>query len=113
MTPSFSHLAALLARLRPHLRIAHRIPGRVRLKLSPGVVGAVPVGELTPALSTLTAYRGVGEARVNLAALSAIVGYDPSVIADSFWEDCLSVPVEELEALLSATLRPRTEITPP
>ncbi len=97
-------LTDLLSRLRRHLSIAHQVPGRVRLRVGLGALAEVQARPIESGVSDLKRYRGVTETRVNLAARSAVISYDPKVIPDTFWPRCLSVPEAELPALLADVL---------
>lgn len=71
-----------LRRLARHLTVAHHVAGRVRLRLSPP---ALPrLGELPKGV--LHALPGVAAVRINPAAGSVVVEYDPAVIEPGLWE---------------------------
>lgn len=66
-------------------RIAHHIPGRVRLKLDGAAEGsAIQVRDFLDSASKASGIRSVN---VNLLARSCVVEYDPGLIAPSAWQD--------------------------
>ncbi len=88
-TPDPWHVVSAYA---PHLRIAHQIAGRVRLKLAAAAlddpqVRALDGARLKEALATV---RGVQEVSINLLARSCTVAYDNAAIPDAAWPDLLA-----------------------
>jgi hypothetical protein len=87
--PSFdlANLARLL-RLRAELSIVHQVPGRVRLRLGPGVLTLAHDEGSSPeqAIEWLVALPGVRGVRINAAAASLIIEYDPRRLEPSDWE---------------------------
>lgn len=76
----------------PHLRIAHQIAGRVRLKLDVTALDepalrALGVGRLKQALA---AVRGVHAIQLNPLALSCTINYDSLIVPDAAWPDLLA-----------------------
>ncbi len=76
----------------PHLRIAHQIAGRVRLKLD---AAALDVPELKQMggnrlKQALDSIRGVRDIQLNLLARSCVVAYDNDTIPDAAWPDLLA-----------------------
>lgn len=103
-------LTSLMVSLRSHVTIAHHIPGRVRLRIGLGALGVVSgrdQGRARFSLTDLAAFAGIETVRLNTAAQSAIVTYDPGVIPEAFWRECLTVPEDRLASLIAATLRMR------
>lgn len=69
-------------------RIAHHIPGRVRLKLDgPAEGSTADVRRFVDAASRASGIRSVS---VNPLARSCVVEYDPALIAPSAWQDVVS-----------------------
>jgi len=82
----------VLSTYAPHLRIAHQIAGRVRLKLAAAAlddpqVRALDGARLKEALATV---HGVREIAINLLARSCTVAYDNLTIPDAAWPDLLA-----------------------
>lgn len=103
-------LAALLARFAPHVRIAHHIPGRVRLKLDAAALkeagvsaGALPLkGAWAGGDATLPSVQCV---RWNLLAHSCTIEYDTARIAPAAWPDLLAERDTEAAQALRALLQ--------
>ena len=79
---------AAMRRLTALLRIAHHIPGRVRLKLN-----VAAAGEMTEIIAVAKNFGrsfenapGIRSVSVNPAALSCVVEYDPGRIPPAEWE---------------------------
>jgi hypothetical protein len=92
------------------LRIAHHIPGRIRLKLLPDmdVQGPEAVATATRLSSALHQTPGIRSVSLNPLARSCTVEYDPSVIPAEAWSDFLKgiqTPAATilLDALTAAT----------
>jgi hypothetical protein len=80
---------SMLAGIAPHLSIAHRVPGRIRLKLAALDDGRARHGAraLEAALAEL---RGLRSVRINALARSCVIEYDNGIIPDSAWPDLLA-----------------------
>lgn len=78
-------LDAFLA-LRRHLKIAHHMPGRIRVRIGAGVFE--DLGKVDRSLfdRILGAVAGIKDVRVNPAAGSIVVAYTPSMIEPAWWE---------------------------
>lgn len=72
------------------LRIAHHVPGRVRLKLEGGAGLAGAVAEVQAFVKLLEAVEGIGAVSLNLLARSCTVEYDPRRIAPNAWRDLVA-----------------------
>lgn len=90
--PSAADLWRIVSKFLPSLRLAHQIPGRVRLKLD--VVGLLASNlgkdDIEHLQSALGAMRGVRSIRLNLPARSCAVEYDSTIIPDAAWADLLA-----------------------
>ena len=93
----------------PYLRLAHQIPGRVRLKLDAAALD-VPLlrGLGAQALQqALASVRGVQDFSFNLLARSCVITYDNATIPDAAWPDLLaqrpSASAQTLVAILHET----------
>lgn len=80
-----------LLRLTALLRIAHHIPGRVRLKLdaTAGADLAAAAGDIAALNRALSAVPAIRSVSVNRLALSCTIEYDPAAIPPSAWPDLL------------------------
>lgn len=71
-------------------RVAHHIPGRLRVKLG-GDTGRLPgKAEALALLDRLRSLEGVAAVQVNALARSCTVEYAPGVILPEAWDDLLS-----------------------
>ena len=74
------------------LRIAHHIPGRVRLKLSAEGTTEL-LGMIDQAkrfIRSIADIPGIRSVNLNPAARSCVVEYDPALIPPSVWQDLVS-----------------------
>lgn len=67
----------LLSRLRPHVTLAHHLPGRLRLRAGIGLAAS----GLTGALEGLRTTPGVDRVTVSPATGSVLVEYDPASLS--------------------------------
>jgi hypothetical protein len=100
------NLADLLA-LRRGLDIVHQVPGRIRLRLGPEIwAWATSLGlDATSAGawlggSGLSAVAGVTGARLNAAAASLVIEYDPDRLDQEWWETLILGEDDEALALV-------------
>ena len=96
---------SVLLRFARCLRIAHHIPGRVRLKLV--VEGDFALdGGIDAAkrfIRSITAIPGIRSVNLNPLARSCVVEYDPALIPPAAWQDVVSgTGSAEAEVLLQA-----------
>jgi hypothetical protein len=94
-----------LLRFATLLRIAHHIPGRVRLKLAvengSGLIDAA--AEAKRFIRSVTGVPGIRAVSLNPLALSCVVEYDPALISPSVWNDLVAgTRSAAAEALLQA-----------
>ena len=92
-------------------RVAHAIPGRLRLRLEGGEWTPASTAGLGGRLDELRALRGVGEVRLNPGARSLTVRYDPNLLAEGAVLDALTaagirVAEEEPAGVGDAASRP-------
>jgi hypothetical protein len=85
-------VARWLAAIVPHLRIAHQVGGRVRLKLDAAAASAPVVrdGGGARLQRFFGALPGVRSIAFNPLARSCVVEYDSAVIPDAAWPDLLA-----------------------
>lgn len=89
--------------LRRHVDVAHHVPGRIRLKLAIAALAELPGFAPEPFLALLQQLP-VRIARVNMAALSVVVEYDPAVIAPAEWTTLLRGDASDALAVLDRHL---------
>lgn len=88
--------------LRRHVSIAHHVPGRIRLKLDLRALAELPKVDPSPFVDLVSRIRGVKATRVNAAALSVVVEYDPQQIPAPLWPRLLTADAAEVERVLAA-----------
>lgn len=72
------------------VRIAHHIPGRIRLKLAEGAAAPAALGDVQRFVRAATAVPGIRGVTLNPLARSCVVEYDPAVFPPSAWQDLLA-----------------------
>lgn len=70
-------------------RIAHHVPGRIRLKLADGPIPAEAKALATRMADAFSRAPGIREVSVNPLARSCVVSYDPAAIPPSAWGDLI------------------------
>lgn len=95
----------LFLRLRPHLAIAHHVPGRIRLRVGFGALSVIgDAGASAPTLDRLAPLFAPGSIRVNPQARSVVITHDPARFPIGFWRDCLDGPEERARAAIVAAM---------
>jgi len=92
--------------LRNLVSIAHHVPGRIRLKLDPGILQH-PAAKHLSSLSSAKPEVGLKDARLNILARSLVLEYDTSRISPDEFETFLNgkdIPKAEQAALKTAAL---------
>lgn len=90
--------------LRRHLRIAHHIPGRIRLRIGAAVFREIRGVGPEILDRVLGAIDGIEAVQVNKAAGSVVINYKPAVIRPSWWDTLLRGDEQEATALLQRLL---------
>lgn len=90
--------------LRPYLSIAHHIPGRLRLRVSPKVLASGIRIDLAAAEALLRSMKGVVDLRVNKTAGSVVIEYRPYELVPEVWEQLLVGEPAAVAAELDARL---------
>lgn len=88
--------------LRRFISIAHHVPGRIRLKLDFRALAHLPNVDPAPFAALVGRIQGVKTTRLNAAALTVVVEYDPQLIAAAIWPRLLVADAEEVERVLAA-----------
>lgn len=93
---------ALLLRLRQGLGIVHHVPGRIRLRLGAAIRDWArdPRLDAGRARDWLCAVAGVTATRLNPAAASLIVEYDPGRLEPDWWETLVLGDDDDVLALV-------------
>jgi hypothetical protein len=81
---------ALVLRHATCLRIAHHLPGRVRLKLGDAADDATRLSDLQSILRALSGCPGIISAEINALARSCLILYDTKEIGPSAWADLVA-----------------------
>ena len=90
--------------LRRHLKIAHHIPGRIRLRVGASVFKDLGKVDTQVFDRILGAIDGIRDVRVNAAAGSVVIAYTPTMIQSSWWETLLKADDDKATALLQRLL---------
>lgn len=98
-----SDIETLLA-ARRHCRIAHHVPGRLRLRFDPLALQAAPRALTGRLQAALTAMAGVRRTEINAAAFSVTVHYDAAVLAPALWDRILTGDAAAAAAALGGVL---------
>ncbi len=84
-----------IAKLRRYIGVKHHIPGRLRIKFDPKIVMDKQALQLAREHHELP--PGVHDTRINLAARSVIIEYDPKRIAPEILEQ-LATTKDDIQA---------------
>lgn len=84
--------------LRRHLKIAHHIPGRVRLRAGPSVFKELASIDHSVVDRMLQAIDGIEDVRINKVAGSVVVVYAPDTVEPDHWHTLIDG--EDADALL-------------
>lgn len=84
--------SAALLRFATLLHIAHHIPGRIRLKLSPEGERRLlqALDEARQFGAVMKGVPGIRAIRINAPARSCVVDYDPALIPPAAWHDLVA-----------------------
>lgn len=87
-------------KLRKHIKIAHHVPGRIRVRLMLSALKQLP--DIDPAIleSLQTEAQGIDEVRINRVAGSAAISYDTTKILPASWETIINGEHELAEQTL-------------
>ena len=83
--------ARLLLEMRRHLRIVHHIPGRLRVRAGVGLLEVARKwrGRRIGLDEAVRVIGGIRNARVNSAAATAVIEYDPTRVTPDSWHRLL------------------------
>jgi predicted ABC-class ATPase len=100
--------------LRRHLRIAHHIPGRIRLRIGASVFKELGGVDRSLFDRILGAIDGITDVRVNAAAGSVVIAYAPGKIQSQWWDTLLNAEdgqaIGLLHQLLDGALAPAARV---
>lgn len=82
--------ARALLQLRDRIDIAHHLPGRIRLRLRTSAVRGLPRVSAASARALLQRLDFIHDLRVNAAAGSVVIDYDPVRLPPAHWETLLA-----------------------
>jgi len=103
--PDPPELAWLLAG-RPHCRVVHHLPGRLRLRLDFHGLSAALAGQPARLEALLGRLRGIQRTEVNPGAASVVIHYDPAQLPDALWQALLNGENAAARAALLQLLPP-------
>ncbi|MEQ8602097.1 MAG: hypothetical protein RIB45_02170 [Marivibrio sp.] len=90
--------------LRRHVSVAHHVPGRIRVRLAASALKEAKAVDRAAFDRILAALDGVKDVRVNAAAGSAVIAYDPARLPPKEWDRLLTADEETARALLGGWL---------
>lgn len=95
-TLDFSALPAL----RRHVAVVHHVPGRIRLRIGASILAAGSGIDTAALRHLLDSMTGIIDVRMNAAAASLAIQYDPKSIPPADWETLLQGEAELVHALV-------------
>lgn len=91
--------------LRTHIQIAHHIPGRIRLRLLPSVLGSATGFDRRLLQLPFAALKGIRSVRINPAALTAVIEYDTAILPADWWQTAIAGSEDQALALAAPLQR--------
>lgn len=104
-TPPHPDITALLA-ARRYCRIAHHVPGRLRLRFDPLGLTAALGGRLAALDAALARVAGIERTELNVTACSLVIHYDTRRLEAASWDRLLTGSEAAAIAVLEAALPP-------
>lgn len=99
--------------LRRHLKVAHHIPGRIRLRIAAAVIEDLGKVDGKVFDRILHAIDGIKDVRLNALAGSIVISYTPARIEPAWWETLVhgedATAIALLHRLLGNELAPAVE----
>ncbi len=89
---------------RQALRIVHHVAGRIRLRIGPALYGRLAAVNGNGVQGLLQSLDGIRGFRVNAAAATVVIEYDPGRLAPGLWEALLEGSDDEAEQVLGRLL---------
>lgn len=98
-------LSIPLHALLKHSKLNHHIPGRLRIKYSKNITNHVQISELKELKEVLTGSGAIHDIRINATGFTAIIQYDPALIAPALWGEVFETHEEgKIKEVLNLTL---------
>lgn len=95
--------------LRHHLSIVHQLPGRIRFRVALSLLDRSNGIDLGSMKGILSCIHGLRDIRINPAAATVVIEYDPTRLASSLWEALVNGGDQEalgaIDGLLGRTPR--------
>jgi hypothetical protein len=85
MSHAFNDDIDILLDMRRHLSIVHHVPGRIRLRIGPGLWGLANKVDDNLLRKMLDRLEGIRDVRVNMAVASLVIEYDFKQIHPDNW----------------------------
>ncbi len=92
--------------LRRHMKIAHHIPGRIRLKIGVSALKELGTVNKSDVEGFLNEIDGIKEVRINEAAGSVVISYAPGRVAPERWEQLMHADRKQAGPLLESMMKP-------
>ena len=104
--PATSHpaIGQLLA-LRQHLSIVHQLPGRIRLRIAASLFSQIHDFDLDTVKGVLASSHGIQDVRLNPAAATVIIEYDPTRLTPGLWPALLHGEEAEARTIIGQLLQ--------
>lgn len=99
-----SELMARALAFRQALSVVHHVAGRIRLRVAPVLYGRLAAVNGNGVQGLLQSLDGIRGFRVNPAAATVVIEYDPGRLAPGFWEALLEGSDDEAEQVLGRLL---------
>ena len=104
--PQASHQAiGQLLTLRRHLSIVHQLPGRIRLRVAGSLLNQIREFDLGAVKGVLASSHGIQDVRVNAAAATVVIEYDPNRLTPGLWQVLLHGGEAEARAVIGQLLQ--------
>jgi Heavy metal associated domain 2 len=91
--------------LRRQVHIVHQVPGRIRLRLGPGLWGKVAKADRDILRQLLERLQGIDDVRVNPAVATVIIQYDPDQVLPQDWATLVEGEAQAAETLVHRWLQ--------
>jgi len=100
--------------LRKHLKIAHHVDGRIRLRVSASIFKDMKSIDKGTIKQVLAAIDGIDDVRMNLVAATIVISYKIKTLKPAWWHTLIdgdeNKAIELLEMLITTKLAPALNV---